>query len=316
MTILDERGVFWWNEEDAPDELLAPDLHVAGRCKIEDDGRTFLDLDGYLPGRDGAMAAMVGGPVTTCIQGLLKESGDRILLSDLVRTGGRFSTNGISFERYVATNSLVGREPFAFGRPAPDFDKLDIPLRGFEAWMRLGAIKLLREDGNIIARYVPPSDLTYYCDDASLLVIFDATTDSAGVLGTHSFSLKETALLRLNLKDECPLSELRTKYGMFEDLLKLLTGSDHDLDWPRLSQSGGSTYRWYFPRYINGSIAPPEYHDTITNFPELRDQFGSIWTRWNAGRDKFGPGFYLYLGTRRGLVLFRGASLRKFSLGS
>src|SRR5712675_3284187 len=98
MPILEQRGVFWWHDEPVPDHLLAPDSHVAGLCRIEDDGRTILELDGYLTNPHGPMAAMVaGGPVDKSIQGLLKESGERILLCDLARRGGRFSTNGISY---------------------------------------------------------------------------------------------------------------------------------------------------------------------------------------------------------------------------
>jgi hypothetical protein len=41
----------------------------------------------------------------------------------------------------------------------------------------------------------------------------------------------------------------------------------------------------------------PSHYNTITVFPELRDVFGAIWSRWKAMRDEFGPGFYLYLGS-------------------
>ena len=32
--------------------------------------------------------------------------------------------------------------------------------------------------------------------------------------------------------------------------------------------------------------------------------FGAIWSRWKAMRDEFGPGFYLYLGLRRGMAMY------------
>jgi hypothetical protein len=193
-------------------------------------------------------APAAGGLVTKCIQGLLKDSGERVLLSDLVRTGGRFSTNGISFEKFVAMNALVGDATFAHGEQAPRFDTLEIPLSGFEEWLRLGSIKLSRADGNISASYEMPNDLTYACDDGSLVIVFDVDTDRSGMLGTHAFSLKESASLRLHLNRACPLGELQMQYGMFEDLLKLLTGSDYGLDWPRVSLADGSRYLWYFSK--------------------------------------------------------------------
>ncbi|MDA9393123.1 hypothetical protein WN73_21680 [Bradyrhizobium sp. CCBAU 45394] len=36
----------------------------------------------------------------------------------------------------------------------------------------------------------------------------------------------------------------------------------------------------------------------------MRDAFGDIWSNWKQKREEFGPGFYLYLGTRRGLSLY------------
>jgi hypothetical protein len=48
----------------------------------------------------------------------------------------------------------------------------------------------------------------------------------------------------------------------------------------------------------------PELHECLTFFPHLRERFGEIWSNWKTKRDEFGPGFYLYLGTRRGLNLY------------
>jgi hypothetical protein len=60
-------------------------------------------LDGYLSNPHGPLAAMSHQPVKRCIHGLLKGSSDRVLLCDVNRNGGRFSTAGISFERFSAS---------------------------------------------------------------------------------------------------------------------------------------------------------------------------------------------------------------------
>jgi ApeA N-terminal domain 1 len=49
---------------------------------------------------------------------------------------------------------------------------------------------------------------------------------------------------------------------------------------------------------------PPAYYNTITNFRELRDAFGEIWSRWKDKREAFGPGIYLFLSTRRGMPMY------------
>lgn len=302
MTILEQRGFFWWHDELVPNHRLAPDSYVAGLCRIEDDGRTVLELDGCLPNAHGPMAAMIGGPVTRCIQGLLKESKDRVLLSSLARFGGQFSTNGMSFEKFVAMDCLVGSGIFHNGAQAPEFDTLEIPLSGFEEWLRLGTIEVSYAGGNISARYEKPNGLTYAYDRGILKIAFEVHADESGIPGTYAFSLKQSALLQLHLSSACALRDLRMQYGTVEDLFKLLTGSDYALDWPRVSLGGGPKCLWYFTRLKNKEpITTPEHYNTITSFSEIQGKFGSIWSAWNAKREEFGTGFYLYFGTRRGL---------------
>jgi hypothetical protein len=52
------------------------------------------------------------------------------------------------------------------------------------------------------------------------------------------------------------------------------------------------------------AVEAPSHDNTITVFPELRGRFGAIWSRWKNMRDEFGPGFYLYLGLRRGMAMY------------
>lgn len=135
MSVFEECGVFWGHDEAIAEGLLAPDTHVAGLLRIEDNGRAALGLDGCLSSPHGSMARE---PVTRCIQGLLKGSGKRVLSCDLNKNGGRFSTNGISYEKFSAANCLIGRSLFSTGATAPLFATLTIPLTDFEDWLRLG----------------------------------------------------------------------------------------------------------------------------------------------------------------------------------
>lgn len=49
MSVFEERGVFWWHDEAIAEGLLAPDAHVAGLLRVEENGRAVLEPDGYLP---------------------------------------------------------------------------------------------------------------------------------------------------------------------------------------------------------------------------------------------------------------------------
>src|SRR5262249_49104667 len=157
----------------------------------------------------GPMAAMVGEPVNKSIQGLLKGSdAEHVLLSDLSRRGGRFSTHGISYETFVAMDCLMGHAKFGSGVQPPEFDTLESRLPGFEAWLRLGSIDVSRAEGKISASYEMPNDLVYTLDDGSLSIVFDVDAHTSGMLRTYALSVKESALLRLRLNRACTLNDL------------------------------------------------------------------------------------------------------------
>ena len=298
MTILEQQGFFWWHDEPVHDDSLTPASYASGLLRIEDNGRSVVELDGYPPDPSD--------PMGKCIQGLLKVSNERILLSDLRWSGGEFRSNGISFTRFTAMNCLVGHdEAFPHGAQVPEFDSLEIPLDGFEEWLGLGTIKVTRADGKILAGYEKPSDLSYDYDGGTLTITFDVTVDKSGMLGVHRLLLKQSALLRLQLNGTFSLQDLHLQYGIMEDLIKLLTNSDYALAWPRVSSPSGLTCQWYHTRTKHKeSASAPKYHDTITRFSELREQFGSIWSKWIALREEIGSGAYMYFGTRRGPELY------------
>jgi hypothetical protein len=64
-------------------------------------------------------------------------------------------------------------------------------------------------------------------------------------------------------------------------------------------------YRLYFQKFGSKATSPPpKAHECVTNFVQLRERFGDIWSNWKKKREQFGPGFYLYLGLRRGFRLY------------
>jgi ApeA N-terminal domain 1 len=305
MTILERRGLFWWHNESVPENLIAPRSSVPGLCRIEDNGRALLELDSYLPNPDGPMAYLLQAPGTACIQGLLKGSNERVLLSDLMRSGGEFRTNGISYERYIAMNCLVGTGPFLSCGDKPEFDILEIPLDGFEQWLGLRSINVKEKDGRIVATYEKPKDIFCEYNGGNISILFDAKTDRSGMIGTYAFSLKESAKIRIQFPNRIQINDLRLQHGILQDFFKLMTDSNYAMDWPSLLRSDGVYVRWYSARVNNSqNTTPPEYYNTVTRFSDIRDCFGEVWSRWNAMRDRTGAGFVLYFGTRRGIPMY------------
>ena len=86
----------------------------------------------------------------------------------------------------------------------------------------------------------------------------------------------------------------------FEELTLIAASRSHSSN-----PASGTQYRLYFPKLgTKAASPPPKAHECVTNFVQLRERFGDIWSNWKKKREVFGPGFYLYLGTRRGIRLY------------
>jgi len=249
MAILEERGLFWWADEAVPEKQFAPDSCIAGLLIIGDDGQTRLDLDGYFPGRDGPMTPMIrrGQLINKDIQGLLKTSNKRVLLTGLTGNGGQSSTNGMSYERYIAGQCLVADG--LVKRPATRaFKEIIVPLTGFEEWLRLAAIKVTSSNRMVSIKYKRPKDAVYPTADGKLSIHFESAGDSSGAVFGTALSLKETASAALRFTKSLAIKDLIAQYQLLEDLLLVLTGSDHPLDWPWIAAGKIAQYRLYFPK--------------------------------------------------------------------
>jgi hypothetical protein len=306
--VIEEQGYFWWNEELIPEGHYAPESSVTGVLKIDVEGRIELDLNGVLSSGDFPFGALLNNdqkiPNEVVIQGILKSTSKYALLSGVIKNGGRFQSNGISFESYLAINCLVGKGPFPKTKEPLQFHRLKVELTGFEDWLRIGSIEFDRKESSIYAKYEAPKDITYPLDDGTLSIEFDILGPHFGVKKLHNLTLTESASIRYTPESSASLEDMKTQYGLVEDLFILLTDSDYCLDWPSvyLGQEM-KPCQFYFLRH-HSSAAAPDSHECWTNFVQLRESFGQIFSTWRKKHEEFGPGFYLYLGTRRGIKLY------------
>jgi hypothetical protein len=306
-TILEERGYFWWHGTAIPDGNFAPESAVPGVLKIEPDGRSVLELDDVMSS-DKPFSALEGNgkPLgdDRGIQGILKAGNQYVLLTKLHKSGSRFSSRGISFERFTAYGCLVGRLPLPSVAPL-EFNCLRIDLRGFDGWLRLGPIKLDRNGATVTAEHVIPDSRQYDLEDGTVVLDYDidATHGRGSLLASH-LELTTTACISYTPHADLSPNGMQIQFNLIADLLILLTGSEYALAWPELLfGEKHEPYRYYFVRQ-SAADEPPAPHETVTNFPQLKDTFGRLLSTWRKKRDDFGPGFYLYLGTRRGMKLY------------
>jgi hypothetical protein len=306
--ILQERGLFWWADDALPATQFAPDTSASGELKIEAEGRITLDLDGVISDRRRSFPALASSTDepelrTRRILGLLKESNKRVLLCDLTRRGGRFATSNVSTEGFLATHCLVGAQDFARNLKELHYSYVDIDLNGFEEWLRLGSIRTKRNKVALQAKYRHPKNIDYSIPNGKLSVIYDLFGPWFGETRREKLDLRESVLLRFKPAQRMSFREVATYHGLLQDLFILMTDSNYNIDWPRVALRSKTRFTLYYARMM-GKDDGPRYYDCVVNFIQMRENFGELLNNWWKKRETFGPGFNLYLGTRRGMQLY------------
>jgi hypothetical protein len=303
---LQERGYFWWNTEPVSNDRFPPPNAVPGNLVITDEGGISLDLDGALPGFIEAVTALFDGQASVAensIQGILTDTANHVLLLRPLRIGGNVTQ--FPRERFFASACLVADDPFSHSSTLLKFFKLEINLKGFEEWMQLSSIAVSRKRGLVSTNYRQRKELSYKVGDEMLFIKYDIECPViSGTVNERRVTLNEIATLVYRLRKSATLEEMQELYDLFQELFVLLTGSEYPLDWPAL-YLGRERRRCklYFYR-VRAAVSPPTLVDLWTSFPMLQPSFGAIFSIWRSKRRTFGAGFYLYLGTRRGLRLY------------
>lgn len=310
-SLLEETGYFWWGETPVPCGQLAPETAIVGKLSIDEQGYSRLELEGVFASELGPFAALGGAgplPEDKVIHGILKGSNRTVRLSQLQRAGGRFKSNGICFERYSAGQCLLGQGPFR-DLPQPlKFHRLTVELKGYEEWLWLRGIGFERTEASVTAGYSVPDRLSFALEDGELQIVFGVIGPYLGKHRGSSLTLTEYADVVLIPRRALSLEELQAQYILFADLFILLTGSDFNLEWPILDRGEGDRpaeqFQLYFARHVSREKEPPGPHKWWVGFPKIRSQFGELFANWRKRREQWGPGVYLYLGTRRNVSLY------------
>lgn len=301
MAILEDRGFFWWSDVRIPKTQFAPSCAISGTLKIDDAGHIQLEIDGRLPGKARPRSELE----TANIQGLLKGKGEYVLLGRVSRNGETYRTHNVSYESYIALNCLVSDRPFRADNEKPlAFRSIKLSLKGFEEWVWLRAISVNRKRSRLLASYKAEKDLKFDTAYGLLSVEYDMAGPMWGKSRNHKLALTEEAAFRFSPKKMASLESCQKYYQWLEELVILLTDSDRKLDWPQLiSADGRQRSRLYFLR--DTVDAPPlGAHHCLVNFRTVKDDIGTLFSNFIEKRERFGPGFYLYLGTRRGIKMF------------
>jgi hypothetical protein len=309
MSILEERGLFWWHGEPILDKHFAPEASVLGLLKISDEGVATLELDGDLPSNEGTFGVLSRDREALkgrLIEGLLTTSAKHVLLIEIHRYGGTFSSNNLSHGGYRSTHCLINYSYF----PAIDelslFNSPEIDLAGYEEWLWLNSIETFATDNTISVEYKKRNPSIYAIDEGTVTVEYNISGVGKGKWLDRNISLIEKAALVYDSNTHLTLAQMWQKFREFEDLLLIITNSDYNLSWPNISISVGDDNRWFEWYYFRRKsvVDAPRAHECITNFSKIEYIFGTVLSNWLRKRQGVGPGFYLYLGFRRSAPIY------------
>lgn len=305
--LLDQHGYFWWHNNPIPEGKFAPDSCIPGILRIGRDGSSELELHGVLSEHPFAIFERAPLDGEICIQGKLKGSSRSVLLMGLHHNGGGLSTDGISHEKFHSTGCLVSDKPFSSRVRAGRFGKLEIDLKGFEEWLGVRSIKLRKLRNGLNAEYRKPKDIFYPTEGGRIFIKFGllAPTVWKDCRQENQVSFSESTCLQYWSKVLLSLGEMRKKFSLVEEFFMLITNAQISLEWPVLFLGRTQTRCTYYFSRTKNDAKRLLWTDCWTLFPQLEASLGTLFSEWIEKREVYGPGFYLYLGTKRGVKLYQ-----------
>lgn len=307
MAILKDRGLFWWNDKSLDKNQFAARNSSPGELTIEDNGAIRLDVDAGMPDRKHPFASLDsrGKPGRSNIQGLLNGDAGYVLLTQVVHNGGGFRSRNVSPDGFIASRCLVSKTPFRRDdKRALSFRAVHVDLAGFEEWLWLRSIKINRRRTRLTAQYKKERDLENRVPFGKLVIAYDLLGPHFGETRRDDLTLTELVTFKIRPRRRLSLDECLTYHQRAEEFIILLTDYERSLDWPVLvGADGKQRATLYFRRYRSENKAPGA-NECLTNFRRIAPAFGELFARFIEKREEFGPGFYLYLGTRRGIAMF------------
>jgi hypothetical protein len=305
--IINEQGHFWWHDIEIPANHFAPADHVTGKLTIAGTGAISLELDGKMSDsteRTSYFAAADEGREPRTIEGILKESGKHVLILDAVRNGGTFNSDRFSYEKYFATFIIVGKEAPPRKLEALKFSKFEVELKGFEAWLGTGSIMVTRSSRTLKLSNRRLPEVTYQTPSGRLILKHHLVDSRSGSPHHFKVTLHEFFSFQMRFKKPEVADGVLSEWGVLQNLLILLTGTDYPLPWPSVTVSRTrNTFTLFFHR-LSASDTPPTFRECPVRFSSINESFGDIVTKWKDGVKTHGAGYFAFPSTKRKMTQY------------
>lgn len=304
--IIDRRGLFWRGDLAVPEKQFAHESCIAGGLTINANGKIELKLDGVIQVND-ERRRLPHDPLTTNFQiaGILFGTNEHVRLFDIIpNSGGGWSSNGPAFEVLWPLICFIGSPGSTWNNVPFEIKSLSFSLSGYEDWFWLNNVANETTQTGFTLTYVSPANLIYEFSDYKFEIIFDVGIDGLG-LPYAPPKIEEKVFLEYTPKVPCSVKRAAELSRYFDDLFLILTDIDNNLHWPEAVEEGGSKrLTCYYYRGDQAQTKKASRHEVWTTFPQIKEHFSSLVDHWLRKREKLGPAFYMYTGSRRARSIY------------
>ncbi len=293
-----EKGYFWWDDIPISENAFAPEGGSGGVLEISKSGRISLILDHVISGSPLDIFNQ-GQKIERSIVGILRSDDRRVVLLNLSRDGGEFKSAGFSHEEFAAKYCLIGQRDVISWGNKERFCAMEIDLSEVGDFFSPSAIFLRRAENETDVTYKNPENILFNTRDGSIEFKFGLSIGGYGGRRTKPLSLQENTSLFCRSEFDS-FNHFTEEFQKLEDFFLLVFGIECGFSWPNVYCDEASLpARLYFQRW-EGRRKQTTLHSAILPFQMVRPYMESIVDNWREKRERLGPGFYMYLGTRRG----------------
>jgi len=296
--IIDARGYFWWSDAPCPHGAFAPELSVPGRLIVGSGGHIRLELDGSLSGGGaaGAFKRHLSGDqeVKGQISGALIATAEKVILLNLFSNGASHHQGAPVRESFIAHECLVTRGSFPKDMI---FRWLELSLEGYEDWLGLQSIQSTRTRRAVRAEYRMEASQYWVVDENRIEVERQLKGWTNG--REAELTWRESALFRYGVRSRMNVAAAIEAASQLGEFITLLSDCDREMAFPVVRASRKSApVTVYYPR-SRSPMEAAQWHRSWATFDACKADFGNLFGKYLKRRADIGPGFFLYLASRR-----------------
>lgn len=216
-----------------------------------------------------------------------------------VRTA-HYNSNGCSAE-IISLASAFSSTPIPGPTPQACVSGLQISLEPIRPWLDRPMPVAHRDISSLIIEYPSDNEEEFTLERGQFSI--HANTSVMHDYAQRNSIAEQSSWIQFVPRNPMTIKECAEFASYMDDLFVLLTNHECNLEQPTIwigKDKNGKLHRARSAR----SAQKSSFFDIWISFPKIKSHFGSIVDRWLRMRKTLAAGFYLYLGTRRGVELY------------